>query len=97
MRDRRLLGLLLIIVGVALFVLKTVFKMTLLNFDSSDFWVFIVIILGLSFELSFFITGSKPGLLVPGGIITTIGLLFLFEVTTNCILLLIPGRFIFYQ
>lgn len=83
MKDRRLLGILLIIAGAVLFVMKAVFKITLLNFDSSDFWVFIVIILGLSFELSYFITGSKPGLLVPGGIITTIGLLFLFEVTTN--------------
>lgn len=78
-----LAGLLLIVIGVLALVLKS-FGIRLLEFDSSDFWVFIVLLVGLTFEVSFFASGSRAaGLLVPGGIITTIGLLFMFEVTTN--------------
>lgn len=77
------IGLLLIAIGALVLVLRTVFDIKLLEFSSSDFWVFIVLLVGLSFELGYFLTGSKPGLLIPGGIITTIGLLFVFEVTTD--------------
>lgn len=76
-------GLLLIAAGVIVLLLRVLFGIKLFEFDTSDFWVFIVLLVGLSFELAFFLTGSKPGLLIPGGIVTTIGLLFMFEVTTN--------------
>lgn len=76
-------GLMLIVIGVLVLVLRSVFDIKIFEFDSSDFWVFIVLLLGLSFELGYFLTGSKPGLLIPGGIITTIGLLFMFEVATD--------------
>jgi hypothetical protein len=41
------------------------------------FWPFIILVIGLSFEIGFFMSkGNRPGLLVPGGILLTIGGLF---------------------
>lgn len=82
-RNNGFIGVLLIAVGIVILLLRGLFGIKLFEFNSMDFWVFIVLLVGLSFELAFFITGSKPGLLIPGGIITTIGLLFMFEVTTD--------------
>jgi len=82
-RGNYLIGLLLIAIGAIILVLKTVFDITIIEFDSYDFWVFIVLGVGLAFELGFFLSGSKPGLLIPGGIITTIAMLFMFEVATD--------------
>ncbi|MHB8062838.1 MAG: hypothetical protein ACYDG2_09435 [Ruminiclostridium sp.] len=82
-RGSHLIGLLLIAIGAVVLVLKTVFDIRIFEFDSYDFWVFIVLLVGLAFELGFFLTRSKPGLLIPGGIVTTIALLFMFEVTTD--------------
>lgn len=82
-RNNSLVGLLLIAIGVLVLLLRGLFGIKLLDFNSGDFWVFIVLLVGLSFEFAYFLTGSKPGLLIPGGIITTIGLLFMFEVATN--------------
>ncbi|ACL76155.1 hypothetical protein [Ruminiclostridium cellulolyticum] len=76
-------GVLLIVAGAVLLVLKMLFGLDFLNLTTRDFWVFIVLLIGLTFEFSFFITGKNSGLLIPGGIFTTIGLLFMFEVTTN--------------
>lgn len=76
-------GLVLIVLGVIALLLNIVFDIRIIKFDSYDFWVFIVLIIGVAFELGFFLTGSKSGLLIPGGIITTIGLLFMFEVSTD--------------
>ncbi|PYG87645.1 hypothetical protein LY28_02017 [Ruminiclostridium sufflavum DSM 19573] len=77
------IGLILIAFGAVALILNTVFDVRLFKFDFYDFWVFIILLVGLAFELGFFLTGSKPGLLVPGGIITTIGLLLMFEVSTD--------------
>ncbi len=82
-RNNGFIGVLLIAIGIVILLLRGLFGIKLFEFNSLDFWVFIVLLVGLSFELAFFITGSKPGLLIPGGIITTIGLLFMFEVTTD--------------
>jgi len=82
-RGNYLVGLLLIAIGAIVLVLKTVFDIRIFEFDSYDFWVFIVLLVGIAFELGFFLSGSKPGLLIPGGIITTIALLFMFEVATD--------------
>ncbi|OPX42677.1 hypothetical protein CLHUN_34990 [Ruminiclostridium hungatei] len=82
-RNNGFVGLLLIAIGVIVLLLRGLFGIRLFEFNSVDFWVFIVLLVGLSFELAFFVIGSKPGLLIPGGIITTIGLLFMFEVTTD--------------
>lgn len=82
-KSNYLIGLLLIALGVIALVLKTFFGFRLIKFDYYDFWVFIVLLVGLSFELGYFLLHSSPGLLVPGGIITTIGFLFIFEVSTD--------------
>ncbi|HEY5585531.1 MAG TPA: hypothetical protein VIK78_13725 [Ruminiclostridium sp.] len=81
-KSNYLVGLLLIALGAIALVLR-LFGIKILEFNTFDFWVFIVLLVGLAFELGFFLSGSKPGLLIPGGIITTIGLLFMFEVTTD--------------
>jgi hypothetical protein len=78
-----IVGLLLILVGALLLAMKSLFGISFLELDTGDFWVFLVLLTGLSFELSYFLTGSKPGLLIPGGIITTIAFLFMFEVVTD--------------
>jgi len=77
------IGLLLIAIGVIVVLLKSVFNIQILEFNTSNFWVLIVLLIGLSFEFSFFLSGRYAGLLIPGGIITTIGLLFMFEVATG--------------
>lgn len=78
-----LIGLLLIAAGAIILVLRSVFGIKIFDFSTSDFWVFIVLLIGIGFELGYFLSGSKSGLLIPGGIITTIGLLFMFEVSTD--------------
>ncbi|AEY66321.1 hypothetical protein [Clostridium sp. BNL1100] len=82
-KNYSLVGTLLIAVGALLLVLKMLFGINFLDLNTGDLWVFIVLLFGLTFEFSYFLTGRKPGLLIPGGIITTIGLLFMFEVATN--------------
>ncbi len=75
-------GLLLIAVGAVILILR-MFGIKIFELDTSDFWVFIVLLIGLAFEMGFFLSGRNSGLLIPGGIITTIGVLFIFEVATN--------------
>lgn len=48
-----------------------------------NLWPIFVLVPGILFELSFFSGKSSAGVLVPGGILTTIGLLFFFETFTN--------------
>lgn len=52
-------------------------------FSIERFWPIVVLILGLLFELNYFIKNRNPGLLVPGGILTVLGLLFFFETYTD--------------
>lgn len=73
-------GFFFIIIGVLLLISK-IFNIQL--FSMHRLWPIFVLILGLSFEVTFFSTRTKPGLLVPGGILTTLGFLFLFENMTN--------------
>ncbi|WP_054740155.1 hypothetical protein [Cellulosilyticum ruminicola] len=49
----------------------------------SNFWPIFVLVPGLLFELGFFSGKSPAAMLVPGGILTTIGLLFFFETFTD--------------
>ena len=73
-------GIILITIGVAA-ILSNVFNIHL--FTMSRLWPIFVLIPGLSFEVGYFSRMKEPGLLVPGGILTTIGMLFLFETYTN--------------
>ena len=52
-------------------------------FSMSHLWPLFVLIPGLAFEYCYFSTRRAPGVLVPGGILTTLGLLFLFETSTH--------------
>lgn len=74
------LGLILVLLGAVLFT-NNLFHW---NFFSMEYlWPSFVLIPGLVFEWSYFRTTSNPGLLVPGGILTTIGLLFFLETWTG--------------
>ena len=52
-------------------------------FNAERFWPIFVLIPGLIFEISYFITRKAPGVLVPGGILTVLGILFYFESFTD--------------
>ena len=72
------IGTLLIAFGVLVF-LGEVFKSTL-----TDFWPFFIIASGLMFFLAMVLAGKSTGYLaIPGSIITTIGLILLFQNLTN--------------
>jgi len=73
-------GFFLIIVGILLFISK-LFSIQL--FNMGRLWPIFVLIPGLCFNFAYFSTRKGPGVLVPGGILTTIGLLFFFETMTN--------------
>lgn len=79
-RKNYLWGILLIAAGLILIADK-VFSIGL--FNPANSWPIFILAPGLIFELSFFVSGRNPGLLVPGGILTTLGLLFFFECLTN--------------
>lgn len=73
-------GIILIVIGCLLLAAK-LFNIQI--FDWAHFWPLIVLMLGLSFELGYFLSRRNPGVLVPGGILITISLLFFFETFTN--------------
>ena len=73
-------GIILIFIGVGA-ILNNIFDFQF--FTISRLWPIFVLFLGLSFEAGYFSRGREPGLLVPGGILTTIGILFFFETFTN--------------
>lgn len=79
-QDKMSIGLILIILGVVL-LFKPLFNINI--FDMAHFWPIFVLGPGLVFEGSFFLSKKNPGLLVPGGILTTIGSLFFFETFTD--------------
>ncbi len=75
-------GFILILIGGTL-LYNNIFNVSL--FSMAKLWPIFILGLGLIFEVSYF--GSKgreaPGILVPGGILTTIGLVFFFQTYTN--------------
>lgn len=79
---RNVLAVLLIMVG-GLGVAKQVFHIQL--WDAYEFWPIFVLVPGLVFEVSAFISKRGSGLLVPAGILITLGCLFYFETSTNWI------------
>lgn len=82
-RNNTSLGGLLIIVGGLLLAARFLFRNPLFSLDAGDFWPIIIFLVGAGFELAYYISLKAPGLLVPGGILTTYSLLFFFEVATN--------------
>jgi hypothetical protein len=73
-------GILLILIGGVLLAGRV---LNLENFDWTHLWPLILLVLGLSFELGYFISRRDPGVLVPGGILITLSILFLFETYTD--------------
>jgi hypothetical protein len=69
------LGLLLIILGI-LAIVKQVLNVQFLTMGT--LWPLFLLVPGLCFEYGYFVNRKDAGLLVPGGILTTIGALFLF-------------------
>ncbi len=82
-RSNTSLGGLLIIAGGILLAARILFKNPLFSLDAGDFWPIIIFLVGAGFELAYYIPLKAPGLLVPGGILTTYSLLFFFETATN--------------
>ena len=79
-RDNITVGIIFVAIGL-LGVLGHFFNFSFLHLW--NLWPWAVLIPGLCFEVGYFTSGRAPGVLVPGGILTTIGLLFFFEVFTN--------------
>jgi len=71
-----LFGLFLLFIGVLLILAN--FGVIEIAWD--NLWPLFLLIPGILFELSYFISRKDAGLLVPGGILTTYGLLFLVNV-----------------
>lgn len=80
MKGKAIWGLLFIIIGIVL-LLNTVLGYEFIS--AHDLWPFLVLALGVSFEISYFNGRKDAGLLVPGGILTTLGVLFIFQSFTN--------------
>lgn len=81
MRKENLIwGLLLILIG-GIFFVDNIFDINL--FSMKNLWPVFVLGLGLIFEISYFIYRNNAGVLVPGGILTTLGVLFFFETFTG--------------
>lgn len=75
-----ILGFVFIFIGAILLLGKFIS----LDFLSiSRLWPLFVLVPGLMFEAGYFYDRRNAGLLVPGGILSTIGLLFLFETYTS--------------
>ena len=77
---RLIIGFLLILVGVTSLV---TYVFHLENYLVHNLWFLLILIPGLYFEMNYFQTRKNPGQLVPGGILTVIGLLFCFEILTR--------------
>lgn len=81
MKDNKYIwGILLIIIGAGSLATNW---LNINLFGLSNMWPLFVLIPGVCFEYAYFRTRRNPGLLVPGGILVTIGLLFFFETFTN--------------
>lgn len=67
-------GAFLIIIGL-LFLADRYFNSRVLSIGT--LWPLFILVPGLIFESSYFLSKRNPGLLVPGGILTTVGIIFL--------------------
>jgi hypothetical protein len=82
-KSNSMLGGLLVIIGAVLLAARFLFNRSFFAFGADDFWPIIVLLVGAGFELAYYVSMKAPGLLVPGGILTTCGVLFFFEVATH--------------
>ena len=75
-----LLGIFLIFLG-SLLLANEIYDIDVLSF--SNFWPLLILVPGILLEVSFFALKKEPAILVLGGVLTTTGLLFIFETATN--------------
>ncbi len=73
MKDKRILGIILVTIGLLVLLNKSF----LIVVGWRLLWPMFLIIPGLIFELSYFKTQQNPGLLVPGGVLLTLGSIFI--------------------
>ena len=83
MKGNRLAGIFLILFGGLYLGMQVLDEMNIVFFNFWDLWPLFTITFGLMFEFGYYQTKKAPGLLIPGGLITSIGLLHLFESLTN--------------
>ena len=79
-KHNALFGILLIFLG-SLLLADQIYKIDFFSF--TNFWPLFILIPGVLLEISFFSLKKEPAVLVLGGIFTTIGLLLIFETSTN--------------
>lgn len=73
-------GITLVLIGCLLLLVNSVLSI----FDSGErIWPYTVICMGIILEIAYFYTRKTSALLIPGAILCTNGLLFVFEVNTN--------------
>ena len=83
MKGNKFAGFFLIIFGLLYLSMQVLEEMNIVLFNWWDLWPLFIISMGLLFEYSYFRSKRAPGLLVPGGILLTIGSLHLFESVTR--------------
>ncbi len=69
-------GIILILLGLSALI-NRIFFIDILSFR--NLWPLFLLVPGILFEVKYFETRKDPGILVPGGILTTLGTLFLIE------------------
>ena len=79
-KHNSLFGIILIFIGSVLLA-DQIYDINFLSF--SNFWPLFILIPGILLEVSFFSFKKEPAILVLGGLLTTTGLLFIFETSTN--------------
>ena len=74
-----------IVIGFLFIIFGIILGISLLTNINFQFWPIFVLILGLIFEISYFRSPKKSNsiLLVPGGILTVMGILFLYQTITD--------------
>ena len=82
-KSNTLLGALFVLIGGLLLSAKYLFGDSLIHLGPDDFWPMIILLVGVAFELAYYVSLKAPGFLVPGGILTTYGVLFFFEAATD--------------
>lgn len=83
MKANKSAGLFLIVFGSLYLGLQVLNQFDIVLFNVWDFWPLTTIGLGIVFEAIYFSSKRYPGFLIPGGLLTTIGCLHLFEVMTR--------------
>jgi len=73
-------GILLIFIG-GFLIFNNFYNFAFLSMG--NLWPLFLLVPGLSFEIEYFTSKKNPGLLVPGGILTVLGVNFLFETYTG--------------